>query len=322
VSAAALPRIDRATRAQARADLFRALATIVEPPDGREAAIAAALGLAAPPSAAEHAELFLFAAYPYASVHLGAEGMLGGEARDRIAGFWRALGLTPPPEPDHLASLLGMYAALLDAAAEAGAEAGLNGTHAENTARSSIVRRSRAAFLWEHLLAWTPVWLAKVQEIGGATHRSWARLLGEALLDEALEVEAPPSLPLALRSAPGLPADDARAADWISALLAPVRCGVLLTRADLARAARELGIGSRIGERAFMLRALFEQDADATSGWLADEAARVARSHQELEATLGPVAAFWRGRAETTAAALLRVRPDHGKVVSHGDRTR
>ena len=36
--------------------------------------------------------------------------MLGGEARDRIAGFWRALGLVPPPEPDHLAVMLGLYA--------------------------------------------------------------------------------------------------------------------------------------------------------------------------------------------------------------------
>lgn len=305
MSAATLPRVRRDTRA----DLFRALATVVEPPDGRHAAIADVLGLGGRPTAAEHAELFLFAAYPYASVHLGAEGMLGGEARDRIAGFWRALGLTPPPEPDHLATLLGMYASLLDAEAEAGASIPVAPAGEAGSARGSMLRRSRAAFLWEHLLAWAPVWLAKVQQIGDATHRSWARLLADALLDEAVDVEAPPSLPLALRSAPGLPLDDARATDWISALLAPVRCGVILTRADLVRAARDLGIGSRVGERAFMLRALFEQDAEATSGWLADEAARVATSHGELEATLGPVAAFWRGRAETTAPALIRVRP-------------
>jgi hypothetical protein len=148
-----------------------------------------------------------------------------------------------------------------------------------------------------------------VDEIGDATHRAWARLLADALLDEGAEAEAPPSLPLALRSAPGLPADDAPAADWIAALLAPVRCGLLLTRVDLARAARDVGVGSRIGERAFMLRAVLEQDAEAMSGWLADEAARVATRHGRLEAALGPVAAFWRRRAETTAAALLRVRP-------------
>ena len=50
-------------------------------------------------------------------VYLGAEGMLGGAARDRVAGFWRALGLVPPAEPDHLAALLGLAAALADASA-------------------------------------------------------------------------------------------------------------------------------------------------------------------------------------------------------------
>ena len=34
------------------------------------------------------------------------------EARDRIAGFWRALGETPPPEPDHLTLMLASYAEL------------------------------------------------------------------------------------------------------------------------------------------------------------------------------------------------------------------
>jgi sulfite exporter TauE/SafE len=36
--------------------------------------------------------------------------MLGGAARERVAGFWRAVGLVPPPEPDHLAALLGLAA--------------------------------------------------------------------------------------------------------------------------------------------------------------------------------------------------------------------
>ena len=58
------------------------------------------------PSAAEHTDLFHFQLYPYASVYLGEEGMLGGEARDRIAGFWRILDLEPPLECDHLTVML------------------------------------------------------------------------------------------------------------------------------------------------------------------------------------------------------------------------
>ena len=41
---------------------------------------------------------------------------MGGLARERIAGFWNAVGLTPPPEPDHLAALLGLYASLTERA--------------------------------------------------------------------------------------------------------------------------------------------------------------------------------------------------------------
>ena len=63
-------------------------------------------------------DLFGFQLYPYASVYLGSEGMLGGEARDRIAGFWRAIGEPPPSEPDHLAVLLALYARLCELAAE------------------------------------------------------------------------------------------------------------------------------------------------------------------------------------------------------------
>ena len=94
-------------------ELFRALAALAEPPDraGVER-LAAALGLGDLPAASEHTEVFVFQLAPYASVYLGAEGMLGGEARDRVAGFWRALGQAPPAEADHLTLMLALYARL------------------------------------------------------------------------------------------------------------------------------------------------------------------------------------------------------------------
>ena len=95
-------------------EIFRALGALLEPPSPGHERLAAALELGPLPPAADHTDLFDFQLYPYASVYLGAEGMLGGEARDRIAGFWRALGLTPPPEPDHLAVMLGLYAGLCE----------------------------------------------------------------------------------------------------------------------------------------------------------------------------------------------------------------
>jgi hypothetical protein len=126
-------------------------------------------------------------------------------------------------------------------------------------------------------------------------------------------------LPLHLRVAPDLPPADAPFAEWLTALLAPVRSGVIVTRRDLRRGAASLGLGARVGERAFVLRSMFEQDPDRTVRWLADEAARATRIHAESEPMLGAVAAFWRQRAEACVAALMSVAPaDKEVVMSHG----
>src|SRR5215210_4054397 len=95
-------------------ELFRALAMFAEPSVEGSARVAEALELGQPPAESEYTETFLFQLYPYASVYLGAEGMMGGEARDRVAGFWRALHLTPPAEPDHLSVMLALYAELVE----------------------------------------------------------------------------------------------------------------------------------------------------------------------------------------------------------------
>src|SRR5215218_3620479 len=123
-------------------ELFRALALFAEPVREESMRVAEALELGQPPGESEYTETFVFQLYPYASVYLGAEGMLGGEARDRVAGFWRALRQTPPAEVDHLSTLLAMYARLCeqeDDAADARAREGWRG--------------ARRAFLWEHLLS-------------------------------------------------------------------------------------------------------------------------------------------------------------------------
>jgi TorA maturation chaperone TorD len=275
------------------ADAIRALAGLSEPPEPEHARVAASLGLPGVPTGEAYVKLFVLQAYPYASVYLGPEGMLGGEARDRIAGFWRALGLVPPPEPDHLAALLGLYAALIEA--EAGEP---------DPARAALRRSARAALLWEHLLSWCPIWLEKVSAIASPTYRSWADLLGSALVEEARHVGPQERLPLALREAPGLPGADAAADDLVAAILAPVRSGFIVTRADLARCAHELGMGLRMGERSYILRALLEQGPEATLGWLADESAAAAARYRSLPPALEDVVAAWRGRAERTASSL------------------
>ncbi len=276
-------------------ELFRALAVLAEPPD-REGAgrVAQALGLGGLPAPSEYTELFAFQLYPYASVYVGAEGMLGGEARDRVADFLSVLGVKAPSEPDHLPVLLGTYALLCEAE---GAEA------------------PRAAFLWEHLLSWLPAYLEKLDELAPPFYRRWGGLLSEALLAEVSTLARPDALPLHLRAAPPLadPREEATTVDdFLGSLLAPARSGLILTRADLARGARSLGRGMRAGERRFALRSLLGQDAAGALSWLASEAEGWAVRHLKHQETLGGVSLWWAGRARRAAALLSELAASAG----------
>lgn len=285
-------------------ELLRALASFAEPPDEGHGRLAALCGLPEKPTANDFTDLFVLQLYPYASVYLGPEGMLGGVARDRVAGFFRTLDAVPPPEPDHLTVLLTATAELAEH--EAAASDG-------DTA--AAWRRSRNALLWEHVLSWVPVFAERISEHGGP-YELWAELLLGALRYEADAVGPAADLPLHMRDAP--PLDDPRLedlregsedTDLLSQLLAPIRTGMVLTRADLARAAREVGVGARIGERRYVLAALVSQAADEVLAWLADEADRQAALHRGRTWT-GDIAGFWSGRADSTARLLRGLAAD------------
>ena len=276
-------------------ELFRALAVLVEPPGRPGAArVAEALGLGALPEASAYTDLFVFQLYPYASVYVGSEGMLGGEARDRVAGFLAALGHAVPQEPDHLALLLGAYAELSEAEGAAG-----------DGRRRESLRRARRALLWEHLLSWLPAYLDKLEQIAPRFYRRWAATLRSALDAEAEDSGRPAELPLHLREARPL-ADprESSSDEFLTTLLAPARSGLIIVRDDLARAARELGAGVRAGERRFALRSLMGQDAAGTLSWLAAEADAWHALHQRRRAVHGAVAEWWAARAAATAKLL------------------
>ena len=287
-------------------ELFRALGVLCEPPTPRTATLAAALEIEErAPTEADHTELFLFQLYPYASVYLGPEGQLGGPARDRVAGFWHALGLVPPAEPDHLTVLLGLYASLAEEESE------------PDEARRLLRRRARAALLWEHLLSWLPPYLGRVAELGGRFYGGWARLLGSALQEEAGRLGPPDRPPAHLRDVPDLPDPCEVGGDaFLAGLLAPLRSGLILARADLARCASELGVGLRVAERSYVLKALLAQDPAGTLTWLAGEARRQLAMHRHPPAIVGTSSAFWADRAEAAAALLEQLQPA-AKEVGH-----
>ncbi|MBM4420353.1 MAG: hypothetical protein FJ034_01960 [Chloroflexi bacterium] len=273
-------------------DLFRALAAVVEAEGPERERMARLLELPPASDDAARTELFDMHLYPRAAVYLGPEGMLGGEALDRIAGFWRAAGLEPPTEPDHLGALLTAYAALAER------------EEAAEGARRALATQARSALLWEHLASWLPVYLAAVDRLGAEHDRAWARLLGRALIAEA-ERSPGAALSAHLVAAPGLadPREEG-GAKFLASLLAPARAGFILTRIDLARGAAKMGLGLRQGERRYALESLFGQDGPRTLRWLRDEARAAGKRHERLPGAYGAVRDHWRTRAEASAALL------------------
>lgn len=263
-------------------ELFRALGALSEPIGATHSRLAALLELPEVPGPEAYTDLLSFQMYPYASVYLGPEGMLGGEARDRIAGFWRALKLSPPAEPDHLASLLGFYASLCERPQLAAA---------------------RKVFFWEHLMSWLPGWLGRVEEIAAEPfYASWARLLRTTLFEEAQALGEEPALSAHLRDAPFWSPDEHSGAELLPKLLSPVRTGVIIAREDLRRIGRQHRLAIRAGERRYVLENLLAQDAGETLRALAAEARRQAERQRRWFA--GSVARFWSARAMRTAEAL------------------
>jgi TorA maturation chaperone TorD len=276
--------------ATGRWELLRALGAIADAPAAGRAA-GAALGLEAV-SDAEHTDVFVLNLPPYASVYLGPDGALGGEGADRVAGFWRAIGITPPAEPDHLSALLGLYASLGEAALDA-----------RRPATAAALARSQASLFWEHLWPWLPGYTGAVTDLAAPGLAGWARLARRVIAAEARVQPACPRLPLALRQAPPAPRADAGVGALTAALTTPVCSGMILTRHRLALGAGEAGVGRRIGERRFTLHAMLEQDPAATLRWLAREAGRWQRRHADRGAR-DEAGRWWAARAARTRQLL------------------
>jgi TorA maturation chaperone TorD len=273
-----------------RSELVRALGAMADSPEAARSA-GRALGLQ-PVTDAEHTDVFVLNLPPYASVYLGPDGALGGEGADRVGGFWRALGLSPPAEPDHLTALLGLYASLGEAR-----------FGARRPATRAALSRAQATLFWEHLHPWLPAYLDAVTDLPAPGLSGWASLLRRVVVAEAGRWPGCPALAAALRAAPAGPGPETAGARLAELLTIPVRSGLIITRRQLSLGAGQAGVGHRIGERRFTLRAMLEQDPPATRAWLAVEASRWQQRH-ESRAVADEAARWWAERARRTGRVL------------------
>ncbi len=290
------------TRAGTRADLLRTLGVFAEPPGPESRRLADPLGVPTP-TGAEWTEAFTVQLVPHAAIYLGPEGMLGGEAAQRVAGFWRALHVPVPADPDHLTTLLGLYASLIDAQASEPA-----------AARRVLLGHARTALLHEHLLSWLLAYTHAMGDVAPPPYAAWTRLLREAIRGEAAELGPPQRLPAHLHAAPPPATADDSLDSILEHLLCPARSGLILSRGHLAALAHHAELGLRLGDRRRVLRALIEQDPAAALRMLADQARGWATRHRADTPLAGPIATHWADRATATAALL----EDGAKAQSRG----
>jgi len=285
-----------------RWELIRALGAAVTTPPPGNSHVRAALELPAE-TGVDHTDAFVLSLPPHAAIYLGAEGQLGGDALDRVGGFWRALGLRAPEDADHLGVLLMLYA-----------ELGLAESGRSDERGREQMRRARTALFCEHIASWAPGYLTAISGLGIDSATSWAQLVADALGAEAAELKLPDVLPSALREAPPAITATDSFDDLLDSIVSPVRSGMILTQQDLAAAARRVGVGFRRGERRFALKAMLQQDAHGTLTCLADHARSWVDWHETTSwasntgAPSGTPAAtptaWWVARARHTATAL------------------
>ena len=166
-----------------RWELLRMLGAAAGDPGSARAA-GAVLGL--PPCGdTEHAEVFAVNCPPYASVYLGTA------STGRLAAFWAAAGLGMPPEPDHLTTLLGLYASLGAAMPEPGQlrPAQLRPAHlrpaqlrpaqlrpAQSRPAQPRPAQLRHTLFREYLWPWLPAFLGAVSDLPAGALTPWAEL--------------------------------------------------------------------------------------------------------------------------------------------------
>lgn len=215
-----------------------------------------ALGMA-PVEAFEHTEIFLLQLAPYASIYLSPDAMMGGEIAGRIAGLWSTLGFEIPSEPDHLSSLLSLLAQLEREAA--GSRVSDRHLHA--------LQRAQGVVFWEYLAPWVPMYGCKLHKLAeGTGYQRWGELLIASIDELAHRYRDLGSIPTWQFS--NNASDVGDGVQDLRMLVIPAVSGMILTRRDLLRCGRETGLGSRVGERWFMLRTMLETNRQLVLSWV------------------------------------------------------
>lgn len=228
--------------------------------------------------AAAHHHAWTLEVLPYAGVFLDTDATVGGAAQ-RLLTDCRAAGFSPRTEATR-ADHLGITLAALSFLCGAEADALVDG---KDEIAAQVVALQQA-LLRQHAVSWLPpLWAAAQRAVGGF----WGAVMSltaETLLDQYQGGQG--GWPL--EPVPADLLDNPKTSLWrIAGLLAtPAQSGVFLTREDLSRVGRAVGVPRGFGARQQMLANLLRNAAE----------------YQELPALVAQLDAVWAERAAAYAA--------------------
>jgi len=261
-------------------------------------------------AAAEHQALFGFNVFPYQSIFLDPEGLLGGEESARVQASYARGGFDvaiTDASPDHLGYELAFLAFLCGAEADA--------LEDDLPEIAALMRQHQADFLAAHLLRWLAPFTVAVGRQGAAFYTALAELIQAVATDHAtaaisaLSIQSTFTLP----AAPELLAvSETGLRDIADYLLSPPQSGIYLARVDIDRLGRRFDLPRGFGDRRQLLlnllraAATYEHFSELCThlATLAKDDSRRFAEMERISPPLFPWLNPWRIRAQQTALLL------------------
>lgn len=209
---------------------------------------------------ADHYALFGMNVFPFETVFLSEDGLLGGQITDAVANSFYEAGFSPDESEtvDHIGNQLGLMAFLSGAEAESREDGVVQAIyHAVHLQRQ---------FLDRHLLRWLPALVFSIHRQGNETFSVIADLMLDLAFSHRKSLDDDlmnPTQPLTLPPPPNILEDASTTlSDIAEFLLTPVYSGIYLSRDDIARLGMRFRLPRGFGKRHQMLTNLIQTAID------------------------------------------------------------
>lgn len=259
-------------------------------------------------AAARHYRLFGFNVFPYESIFLDGDGLLGGPLAAAVQDSYRRCGYNPhttDSSPDHVGHEVGLLAFLCAAEADAWQD--------DLPSQAERMRRLQRDFLQQHLLRWLPPLLLAIRQQEQPFYTALANLTLDLLHEHGAAISLSPE-GSDLPAPPDLLADEDTGLKDIARYLAtPPYSGIYLSRDGVGALARQLDLPRGFGSRQDLLLNLLRSAVQYGSlpALLSTLQTRLAAwqdgYHDAFHPPLASFAQTWHRRSQHTAHLLQAI---------------